>query len=1057
MNPPKKKQKTSYLDRIEKDWSGCSAGFEELHKWKAKTVTKDVNVKRWNPRTDECSREEQEEDEGVEEEAVIDWSSSSDEDAKEVKGLRTLGMASLKKKSHLRRNPSRPAPRRQQRGPALVGSCSEERGMVFGAKTGQRTPPMDSEELCISDSSSDSGDLGIPRIPVSAVLHSQYSEEVAGLERGEPLMPPSKTSPCERGINIHIGQEESVEESGLSGDKNTQRDKTFRQSCGHPRRSNAQSTSPKSSCEPEILDYESPEESINEELSISTCVSDTSSLPAQHQRHALRGPDNADATLPGASPRTGSEWVKKLKLQAAVTPEKADHRAGATATATASTYTSGRGDAGDSARKKRKFLKLGLAERLQRLVNREKSSVAMWYHNQHDSQGSQQGRKSKRKSKLVVRVLSLDSHMGLYAANCLLLQGEIGLRDAVGGDASGSRPNARGGGRGGMGEEGAGTGAGAGRRDEAVCVLFARATAQRLGLGKDSVIAIHTPWQKLFIPNYSRPVILCTHFCRPLNSEADHGSATGESSQAQPQLIPDNTDKEETRKFLRPMKLFSQNMGMSPSLGGADEPGRRQPVSSSIMECVSEIGGCSSSGISFKARVQRVVQRKQQRSVLNQSARGPSTSQSGSQWQGSPAPIWSLLLQDGEGVVCELQLSNQMSQTSTWQPIIQSGEGRSYIFTRLRLTQRLTRARAQGLFSMVDMLTGAGGSVGAQAVCYILTSELGVTTVEPLDQGSDGGILPPPKPPVLQSLSDIMKISRSLRERVSFLATALLMVLSGQEIQPLPGPWAESPTGSWLLFLSGPSLITRGAPVGDSGVVPAAATRGHGGDKDFACLQIHQSCTVPEAVSRTLQTGGRRVVVQCKDVVTTLGQHGADLSADGYSHIIVQMEAVELGEDDFQAYITMATPQPQSLSAVSKLFSLVTVEGLITGVEEESAFSWPACPHCGNNHLDGGEGSGFTLHCSGCRQDILSPLTRMHLVIFLKCEQPLAMHSVRVQVLQSTIEGLLSSSSASEGGHDLQGILGVHLGPLKCLLRSTSGNSNTVEQKGFMLEEVHIP
>ncbi|XP_071487538.1 uncharacterized protein [Diadema antillarum] len=150
---------------------------------------------------------------------------------------------------------------------------------------------------------------------------------------------------------------------------------------------------------------------------------------------------------------------------------------------------------------------------------------------------------------------------------------------------------------------------------------------------------------------------------------------------------------------------------MSPSLGGADEPGRRQPVSSSIMACVSETGGCSSSGISFKARVQRVVQRKQQRSVLNQSARGPSTSQSGSQWQGSPAPIWSLLLQDGEGVVCELQLSNQMSQTSTWQPIIQSGEGCSYIFTRLRLTQRLTRARAQGLFSMVDMLTGAGGSV----------------------------------------------------------------------------------------------------------------------------------------------------------------------------------------------------------------------------------------------------------------------------------------------------------------------------------------------------------
>ena len=30
--------------------------------------------------------------------------------------------------------------------------------------------------------------------------------------------------------------------------------------------------------------------------------------------------------------------------------------------------------------------------------------------------------------------------------------------------------------------------------------------------------------------------------------------------------------------------------------------------------------------------------------------------------------------------------------------------------------------------------------------------------------------------------------------------------------------------------------------------------------------------------------------------------------------------------------------------------------GSISGIEEESAFSWPTCPKCGNTHLDGGEG-----------------------------------------------------------------------------------------------------
>ena len=76
----------------------------------------------------------------------------------------------------------------------------------------------------------------------------------------------------------------------------------------------------------------------------------------------------------------------------------------------------------------------------------------------------------------------------------------------------------------------------------------------------------------------------------------------------------------------------------------------------------------------------------------------------GSESQQSFSHIKSILLQDSQNVVCELQLSTQMAESTTWQSVLQSGEGTSYIFRNLKVTQKVTRQRAAGLFSLIDSL-----------------------------------------------------------------------------------------------------------------------------------------------------------------------------------------------------------------------------------------------------------------------------------------------------------------------------------------------------------------
>ncbi|XP_041455703.1 DNA repair-scaffolding protein-like [Lytechinus variegatus] len=983
MNPKKKPRTSLYSDKLHKHWSNCSAGFDDLPSWSTSCTKESFKNFKHGGWGDQW--EEEEEENG---DVDIIWSSSSDDEDEKVK----KNMGTLDTSTNRRRVVTLEGRTGEHRKKKRRPSLGRNAPMAF--QRSSKSPgneDVNLEDSIISDSESDHDDRDLPcKSDVPPQRDKSYDRTDPGIAR----------------MKVSGVQEEPPRDEGISSVA-TRSLKTAMTSHFVDKGKRKYVQGKKDLFDPEILDYDSPSEEENE--SISDVTSSEQSWARDSPKITSTSPRPKDVgssimSNPMTSPKTGSDWVKKLKLQASITPDRKLGRSGDGEAKGGRGSSSGPGLM-DSARKKKKFVSCGLAERLQKLVSREKSSIAMWYHNRTDSQHSQ----DNTKSRFVVKVLSCDPHRGLYLTHCVT---QVSCRSKVNDEL---RPK-------GEGDESLG---------EEVYVFFTRSTGDQLGLAAGMLISINTPWQKLSIPHVSKPVVLCTYYCRPLNLDPDNGV------QDQAVVTGYPTENSKSPKVLTPMRLFpgvssNRSPGAEVAIG---QENRTKNISASIMQSVSESGTCSSSGVSFKARVQRIVTRRLQAGVPYQSAR--ISGRGSHHTQSSPSLIKSLLLQDREGVVCEVQLTNQIAESSTWQQVLQSGEGRSYIFMNLRVAQRLTLSRAPGLSSMIRMLQHHPNQINGQSVCYVLTSEIGMTEVESLDD-CDSMDLPLFRPPNVMDISDAIKNAKCPWKRTSFLTTPLLLT-STNSPSLHPKDSSNKSSGSWFLFLS----TYTGQHQQHSSIQGEEISNGHNrSDQDqYVCLHVHQSHVLNQEVQARCASSGNRKLL-CRDVHIASTEQGVQLNADGFSQISV------VDESDNESVSSLSL---SSLKVDTRLHSLVSVTGNICGVEEESACSWPSCPLCGNNHLDGGEGSGFMLHCLECNKDVSSPVIRMHLVVLLTCPNLPTTHAIKVKLLQPTIESVLPSSSQTSGGHDLQSILGVLVGPINCLVNSVN---ELPQRKEYRLEEV---
>ncbi|XP_052560524.1 DNA repair-scaffolding protein isoform X4 [Tympanuchus pallidicinctus] len=164
--------------------------------------------------------------------------------------------------------------------------------------------------------------------------------------------------------------------------------------------------------------------------------------------------------------RPASDWLKSAQalLQ---TPKKQSGKASRTPE--------------DSA-KKRKLLRGGLAERLCRLQNRERSAISFWRH-QCISDAKIPSDKS---GVLIVKILEMFEECMIQVAICQQLEESpaiISSEDLV-----------------------------ISTREPIIKVLFARETAAHLKSRPQDVIHIYPPWQKLLLKNADIPVIMNTYF-----------------------------------------------------------------------------------------------------------------------------------------------------------------------------------------------------------------------------------------------------------------------------------------------------------------------------------------------------------------------------------------------------------------------------------------------------------------------------------------------------------------------------------------------------------------
>ncbi|XP_014792369.1 PREDICTED: DNA repair-scaffolding protein [Calidris pugnax] len=732
----------------------------------------------------------------------------------------------------------------------------------------------------------------------------------------------------------------------------------------------------------EISEYSSDNDSVGEE---ETGLATTASGSTK-RLWSRSGVDMEDATA-----RPASEWLRSAQALLH-TPGK---QVGKAPRAPA-----------DSA-KKRKLLRGGLAERLCRLQNRERSAISFWRH-----QCISDARiPSDTSGVLIVKILEVFEECTIQVAICQQLEESpttLSPEDAV---INAGEPILK--------------------------VLFARETAAHLKSRPQDVIHIYPPWQKLLLKNADVPVIMNTYFSQKVLLSAR--SETIEKTYSLTKMLIrkniislaqtfrlDDLDDE-----LRQESSDNQ-AACAPQIHNNCDSKQRSAVNDSLLEMVESQGGVGWR----EAQVRVVIQR-----VYCLPAREGYRSQVPGNKPFCATPIVNadppnvrlcLLVQDAYGMFSEVQLQS-LSSADDIEQYCRRWEGRFCCLAGMKILQRTTRGRALGLFSLIDSLWPPvlpvkvpGQSQGSDMMttnlpppsfCYILTVQSGEMHVEVDEEEQISNLY---QPPAVHRLKEILQID-GCNERCSFWARVLYLRLQTKHSDPL------NPREVWLFVTD--STLQNVVHITPKVVAVSIAA---------SCLL---STEIREALSVASQLvffkdalwGNGRII--CVERTVLLLQKPLLCSAAG-ADLSELTGPVRLDELD-------STTQANSVCAV---------RGTVVGVNESTAFSWPTCDRCGNGKLELRPQDRGLLYCNQCSEVVVSPVLKMQLEIFLSCPSR-SQSIVKVKLLQRTISSLLTSSASEDGSYEVQSVLGKEVGLLNCYVHSVSSHPNCVALEEIVLLE----
>ncbi|KAM4557108.1 DNA repair-scaffolding protein isoform 2-T2 [Fundulus diaphanus] len=657
----------------------------------------------------------------------------------------------------------------------------------------------------------------------------------------------------------------------------------------------------------------------------------------------------------------------------------------------------------DSSKKKRKFKSGGLAERLNRLQCRQRSAISFWRHKSISDTSAATTTAVDRPGVLVLEVLEVHEECSMQLAHC---EHQQPPRDGHRHRSAVSEETTR------------------------MLVLFNRETAAQMMPAPRDVIRIYPPWQSLSIEGFSCPVILNTHFSQKV------------SSASKPDDI--SLPKIWLSAERRGPYFLAQIFGLLDQYKAKGESSAKQVAALDVLSgfrtrhCLSlleAIEGLGQAGF-VDQDVDVVVQRVY--SIPMAECSPVSFLKHRASLRSSPAPPPAekgksrlcALVQDGFGMFSVLQLQ-PLSSSDELHQYCRMWQGRTCVLRGIKVVQRVTRERHSRLFGLIDslwppatslkdhgnslsMLNETRAAGPPPSFCYLLSGQQ--SSVE-LAEGR--AVSPLYLHPANQTLRDILQ-SETKSCRCSFIATVLYKRMPNTDV---------GQREVWLV-LTDPSLQEE---------QPERPCR------PTVALCVSTSCVLTSSVLEALNSPAA-CDMSFRDAIR---EHGVLLCAE---QSVIKVSSVQPGssvettarQDSLSQSLrepqVKTLPQPprlDSLSAETTPNSLCTLTGVIVGVDENTAYSWPACNLCGSDNLEVSAEKPQNFRCVSCKSMLDKPDTKVQLEVFLSSSS-LSNCTLKVKLQRRTIMSILNTptlESPELQGYDVESVLGKAVGPIAVYVR----------------------
>ncbi|CAL1544864.1 unnamed protein product [Lymnaea stagnalis] len=666
--------------------------------------------------------------------------------------------------------------------------------------------------------------------------------------------------------------------------------------------------------------------------------------PELLQNEIISGTSSSSESTQGVKIKA-SDWV--LALQKQKTPVKNE--------------MSDNQQEGDSAKKRRKFTKGSMTDRLSRLISREKSSIRFWHHSVKE--GTFDDTKGNSST---MQLLSMKKQFSVYISRCHIIAGM---------DAG------------------------------SVCrTIFSIDTVDKLLLKAGVFVEIFPPWQQLD-ESGAEKTFLCTNFVRIVKSSTKivhtvklPGEAKSSVTVLAKWKCPCSHDQSQLDKVCPAVKfpvspnIFNQTPETALphpsvkllSIGGLTWPSfviiQERLTLLESMEINRIDGACLPT---FVATVLRVFRHRvlKSRKIRHQ-----------------------LLLEDSSGTIIFTTLPDDHVNTVT----VTQLEGKSCCCSGLALSSRTNRDKQPSLFSAVDV----------------------AWTQRFPQSGSDASdcLLRPLKTPnfayVLESATGLNCefVIEKVAEKVEMPAIDVI------SLEQLP----QINSGSRITFLS--RFVVNSRLNEQSGSQTAYVFDGSCDQAGYTALhrlEVGADCVLESQVSVALfkDVLVKKDCLYCDSFTLVLSQQSWqdwDVATRISRALLDRVKS---------CLIRLPLVNPSSQPG-----DLVSAQGVISSVDDSTAYSWEECEECGSDKLATSEEAGF-IYCTICQRQVTSPKMKMRMEVYIGRTMLPPNVLLKIDLSQRTIESILPSE-ADEEGYDVEQVINRDVTCQVCLVQSQTSDDS---------------